>query len=299
MVKAAPHDVVRQVLKSEQREERDMMKKSALAAAMAVLLTFASTSCGISGMIGESESSESEVSESTTEEVTEAEESSEDVTEETTEETSEESSEETTENEDVKPTEAEEFTPVEGLSENYADLEKRCFAYDGKIYTLGESTLQDLIDGGVPFDENELNNSGNNVNKNHGTSTYNVDINDFTHIQVEFINTTDSNITEAECLLSYVRWYSIYVPKPDFEDSRNEEIINNINDSAKHVCFSFPLTLTKDQLLENNDAPTEETDNNYVKYEVDSEVYMGSSGYNFEFNKDTNQLEEVSIDWLP
>lgn len=277
-----------------------MMKKSALAAAMAVLLTF--TSCGISGMIGESESSESESSEtatSATEEATEAEESSEDDTEETTEETSEVSSEETTENEEIKPTEAEEFTPVDGLSENYADLEKRCFAYDGKIYTLGESTLQDFIDGGVPIDENELNNSGNNVNKNHGTSTYNVDINDFTHIQLEFINTTDSNITEAECLLSYVRWYTIYVPQPNFDESRNEEIVENISDSGKHVCFSFPLTLTKDQLLENNSDTTEETDTNYVRYEVDSEVYMGSSGYNFQFNQETNQLKEVSIDWLP
>lgn len=277
-----------------------MMKKSALAAAMAVLLTF--TSCGFNFSIGGSESSESESSEATTsatEEATESEESSEDVTEETTEETSEESSEETTENEEIKPTEAEEFTPVDGLSENYADLEKRCFAYDGKIYTLGESTLQDFIDGGVPIDENELNNSGNNVNKNHGTSTYNVDINDFTHIQLEFINTTDSNITEAECLLSYVRWYTIYVPQPDYEESLNAEIVENISDSGKHVCFSFPLTLTKDQLLENNSDTTEETDTNYVRYEVDSEVYMGSSGYNFQFNKETNQLKEVSIDWLP
>lgn len=275
-----------------------MMKKSALAAAMAVLLTF--TSCGFNFSIGGSESSESESSEATTsatEEATESEESSEDVSDE--ESSEEESSEETTGNEEIKPTEAEEFTPVDGLSENYADLEKRCFAYDGKIYTLGESTLQDFIDGGVPIDENELNNSGNNVNKNHGTSTYNVDINDFTHIQVEFINTTDSNITEAECLLSYVRWYTIYVPQPDYEESLNAEIVENISDSGKHVCFSFPLTLTKDQLLENNSDTTEETDTNYVRYEVDSEVYMGSSGYNFQFNKETNQLKEVSIDWLP
>lgn len=45
----------------------------------------------------------------------------------------------------------EEFVPVAGLSENYADLENRSFAYNGQIFTLGESTLQDLIDGGFPF----------------------------------------------------------------------------------------------------------------------------------------------------
>lgn len=275
-----------------------MMKKSVMAAAMAVLLTF--TSCGINFKLGESESSESEVSkvsESETEEVTEAEESSEEASDEISEESSEGEAE--NEEESVKPTEAAEFTPVDGLSENYADLEKRCFAYDGKIYTLGESTLQDLIDGGVPFDEGDLNNSSNNVNKNYETGTYNVEINDFTHIQLEFINTTDTNITEAECLLSYVRWYTIYVPQPDYEDSLNEQIVDNINDSAQHVCFAFPLTLTKDQLLENNSDPSEENEYNYVYYKVSSEVYMGSSGYTFQFNQNTDQLKEVSISWLP
>lgn len=213
----------------------------------------------------------------------------------------EESSEESSENEDsdIAPTEVEEFVRVDGLSENYADLENRSFAYDGKIYTLGECTLQDLIDAGVPFDENDLNNSGNNVNKNYETSTYDVDINDFTTLQLSFMNTTDTNITEAECLLSYARWYTIYVPHTDYEGDLNERIVENINDSSKHICFSFPLTLTKDQLLENNSDTTEETDFNGVKYKVDSEVYMGSSGYNFEFDQTTDQLKEVSISWLP
>ncbi|MDO4304486.1 MAG: hypothetical protein Q4D94_11275, partial [Bacillota bacterium] len=64
----------------------------------------------------------------------------------------------------------ENFTPVAGLSDNYADLENRSFAYNGKLFTLGTSTLQDLIDGGIPFEENDLNNKGNNVNKNYETS---------------------------------------------------------------------------------------------------------------------------------
>lgn len=79
----------------------------------------------------------------------------------------------------------------------------------------------------------------------------------------------------------------------------NEEIMELINDAADHVCFSFPLTLTKEQLLENNDGASEVDEYNNVYYRVESEIYMGDSGYSFEFNKVTNQLENVSISWLP
>lgn len=195
--------------------------------------------------------------------------------------------------------EPEPFTPVAGLSEDYADLEKRCFAYNGQIFTLGESTLQDLIDGGIPFDENELNNIGNNVNRNYETSRYTVRINNYVSMQFSFINITESNISEAECLLHRVRWYSIYVPQPDYGDSMNEEITALISDAQEQVCFSFPLTLTKEQLLENNGNATNIDEYNNVEYLIHSGVYMGNSGYRFEFNKKTNQLEDVTISWLP
>lgn len=271
------------------------MKKMAFVAAIAMLMSF--TACGTT-------EEESEAVQTTTVAETEAleTEAAEEVTEEsdavTETEAVTEAIEETTE-EAAAVTETEAFTPVEGLSENYADLENRCFAYNGQIFTLGQSTLKDLIDGGVPFDESELNNKGNNVNSNYESSRYTVRINDFVSMQFDFINTTENSITEEECLLCDVRWYSIYVPKPDFDESRNEEIISMINDAANYVCFSFPLTLTKEQLLENNADTTEVDEYNNVEYKVDSEVYMGSSGYHFEFNADTNQLEEVTISWLP
>lgn len=200
------------------------------------------------------------------------------------------------------PEEPEEFVPVAGLSEDYADLDKRCFAYDGKIYTLGESTLQDMIDGGVPFDETELNNKDNNINNNYETSRYSITLNQYTNMQFSFLNTTGKNQTEKDCVLSLVRWYSIYVPHEgsDAYESLNEDIKACISDAAKHVCFSFPLTLTKEQLLENNSAVVAETDGmNKVTLMVDSEEYMAESGYSFKFDKDTNQLEDVTITWVP
>ena len=92
------------------------------------------------------------------------------------------------------------------------------------------------------------------------------------------------------------------MPQPDYEPDRNEKITKCILDASKKVCFSFPATLTREQLLENSSEGAEERENNYcyyIEYSIDAEVYMGSSGYNFRFNKVTNQLEEVSISWLP
>ena len=269
------------------------MTKRMLIAAAAMVMCL--TACGKAensepetGNVTETTEAVTEVQEETTEEETEEETVAE--TEETTEESAEEGSFE------LEPVA---FELVEGLSEKYADLDNRAFAYDGKIYTLGESTLKDMIDGGIPFDEDELNNKGNNVNSNYETAAYTVRINDFVSIQLSFINITEDNPTEEECLLSEVRWYTIYVPKPDFDDSRNEEIVSYLNDAASKICFSFPLDLTKEQLLENNSDATEIDDYNGVEYKIDSEIYLGDSGYDFDFNSDTNQLEEVYITWIP
>lgn len=192
----------------------------------------------------------------------------------------------------------EDFTLESGLSENYADLDNRAFVYNGKKFTLGESTLKDLIDGGIPFEQNSVNNSGNNVNKNYETERYTARINDYVTMQFMFGNFTDSEQKAEDCVLSYVRYSHLYVPHPDYEASMNAEISEMMLDGAKQVNFSFPTTITKDQLLEKCSENAEE-DGKVVKYSVDSEVYMGSSGYTFEFDDTTGQLKEVRISWLP
>lgn len=192
----------------------------------------------------------------------------------------------------------EDFTLESGLSESYADLDNRAFVYNGKKFTLGKSTLKDLIDGGIPFEENSVNNSGNNVNKNYETDRYTARINDYVTMQFMFGNFTDSEQKAEDCVLTYIRYSHLYVPHPDYEASMNAEISEMMLDGAKQVNFSFPTTITKDQLLEKCDENAEE-DGKVVKYTVDSEVYMGSSGYTFEFDDTTGQLKEVTISWLP
>ncbi len=278
------------------------VKKVMLAGLIVIMMSFSLAACGNEEKEASEESHEQMTEQTETMEETKAAEETEtaqagsssegDVDKETEDEGSEASTE------FVIPIQ-EDFTPVEGLSDNYADLENRSFAYKGKVFTLGESTLKDLIDGGIPFDENDLNNKGNNLNKNYETSSYTADINDYVTMQFRFINTTGETKTEEECPLSYVRIYHLYVPQPNYDAERNAKITESILDAANIVCFSFPETLTKEQLLENNSENAEQDEYNNVNYYIDSEVYMGKSGYRFKFDKKTNQLEEMSISWLP
>lgn len=191
------------------------------------------------------------------------------------------------------------FAPVEGISDKYVDFENRSFAYNGKVFRLGESTLKDLIDGGIPFDEDDLNNKDNNVNSNYETTPYRVDINYYTNMSFNFINITDAPQKEVDCLLSGVTYSYTFLPQPDYEADMNADITECILDAGEKVCLSFPATLTKEQLLESNSEGAEVDEYNRVEYSIDSEVYMGNSGYDFEFDEKTGLLKRVYISWLP
>lgn len=190
------------------------------------------------------------------------------------------------------------FVLKEGLSANYADLDNRCFSLYGKVYKVGETTLQQMIDDGIPFRESDLKNAGNNVNKNRGTDIYKVEINRFNHMQFEFANFTDDDAVASDCVLKYARWYTLYVPASAYDDERNQEIIASANDAYKYIGLSVPFNLTKDQLKEANPNPTKESENK-LEYTVDGEKYIGKSGYVFDFSGLTDQVNSVTITWLP
>lgn len=159
------------------------------------------------------------------------------------------------------------------LGDKYVDLDQRSFAINGKVYTLGQTTLQEMIDDGVPFDEDDIANASNNLNKNHESESFEIALGKYYAAQVRVINDSDENQKIADCKLS-----QIYLP---VKDDQEQDILE----------FAFPLTLTKDELLQNAGQPTEQSDydgeNNYhsdkIEYKVDSDKYYGDSGYTFEF----------------
>ena len=199
----------------------------------------------------------------------------------------EEDTTEPTEEEEVKEEESEEpATPSADLGDTWVNLDNRSFAVNGTVYTLGVSTLQDMIDGGVPFDEEDIANANNNLNSNTESQNFSIVLGEYYNAQVAVINTTEENKTMAECPIS-----SIYLPV-DLEES------NDI------LTFAFPLTMTEDDLLAQAGEPTSQdsyssgsdyTMNTY-EYKVESENYYRETGYKFEFTNGV--LSYVTINWI-
>lgn len=199
----------------------------------------------------------------------------------------EEDTTEPTEEEEVKEEESEEpATPSADLGDTWVNLDNRSFAVNGTVYTLGVSTLQDMIDGGVSFDEEDIANANNNLNSNTESQNFSIVLGEYYNAQVAVINTTEENKTMAECPIS-----SIYLPV-DLEES------NDI------LTFAFPLTMTEDDLLAQAGEPTSQdsyssgsdyTMNTY-EYKVESENYYRETGYKFEFTNGV--LSYVTINWI-
>lgn len=199
----------------------------------------------------------------------------------------EEDTTEPTEEGEVKEEESEDpATPSADLGDTWVNLDNRSFAVNGTVYTLGVSTLQDMIDGGVPFDEEDIANANNNLNSNTESQNFSIVLGEYYNAQVAVINTTEENKTMAECPIS-----SIYLPV-DLEE--NNDILT----------FAFPLTMTEDDLLAQAGEPTSQdsysSDSDYVmntyEYKVESENYYRETGYKFEFTNGV--LSYVTINWI-
>ncbi len=97
--------------------------------------------------------------------------------------------------ETTAPTTPETTAPAEAPSGNFIDLDNLQFSINGKTYTLGKTTLQQLIDDGVPFRESDLANANNNLNKNSQSPGFRIDLAEYWSAQVYVLNDTDGNKT--------------------------------------------------------------------------------------------------------
>lgn len=177
--------------------------------------------------------------------------------------------------EDVETNTNSDAVSVDGLSEIYADLDNRSFMLDGHIYTVGVSTVQDMIDNGVVF-SNEAD-AGNNVQPNYESSAMKVELGKYNTLQISVGNFTDENHKLSELPICQV-----YLP------------VDTEKEGTDRVQFAFPLDVTEEDLVANSGEPTEfrefvpegaDYSNNTYEYKVDSEQYIGDSGYEFQFMK--------------
>jgi hypothetical protein len=166
------------------------------------------------------------------------------------------------------------------LGDQYVNMEQRSFAINGKVYTLGQTTLQEMIDDGVPFDEDDIANADNNLGKNSTSPPFKIQLAEYYTAQVSVGNFTDENVVTKTAPISWV-----YLPI-------------HLDKDEGQMQFAFPLDMTRDQLIEKAGEPSSEK-NNTVEYKAEAEKYIGDSGYRFDFNAQDGSLQYVTIDYKP
>lgn len=173
------------------------------------------------------------------------------------------------------------------LSEKYADLDNRSFKYNGKMFTLGVSTLQDFIDAGAELKPNN-NTAKDNFDLNlkrrfngqygYSDAEYRMKgLDNEAKIDLSFINPDGSEMKLRDCILGRINLWSGNIP-------------NNF-------VFAFDDSLTQDALIANSGEPTYKDGNSEYNYMEVSEKYNDESGYCFKFGNET--LESFEITWLP
>jgi hypothetical protein len=152
----------------------------------------------------------------------------------------------TTTTEEIPPEpEKEEFKLAEGLSEKYVDFDNMALEFNGHIFRLRESTLQDLIDAGVEFttddDLDKTKHFGNRV-------SVDVNITDTFTAALYFSEPKDTSPTSARefvldnCYVHLIQSFHYDVTwGPNYGDGM--------------VHLNIPLVLTMEELIENSGEP--------------------------------------------
>ena len=256
-----------------------MKSKKITAILLAGVMAFSLASCSLPGGKRDRDDDDERV------ERTEDEEETKKTTEETTEKTTEETT--TTESE-TEATEAKR----EEFSGKVVDFDDMHFFVNGKKYTLGKSTLQEMIDDGVPFEESDLKKVDQKIKKNQRqlTGGFRIRLDKFWSALVYVMNVEDDEKTLAESVI-----YRISVPSLD-QNYKNEA----------NLTFDFPLNITMDELVKNAGEPAEgnKKHNDYDNYHTDtfsykqkSKKFLGSKAFNFDFKNDV--LNKVELDYIP
>lgn len=192
------------------------------------------------------------------------------------------------EEEEVEETEEPEEQEVSKGEENYANLDDRWFSIDGVKYIIGETTLQELVDNGVKLKGSDADNLNNNVQANSISQPFRIDleVDGVYSVQVRSGNFGDSGKPASELPITEFYW-----------------AIDKDNPQSR-LSVGLPMDITVDEMIAKAGEPTDrrdftpEDDPDYLavtlNYQIDSDVYLGQSGYKYEFINDV--LRYVNID---
>ncbi len=162
------------------------------------------------------------------------------------------------------------------------DFDNMNFKINGKTYTMGKATLQDMINDKVPFKTSDLDTVNNNI-KSKYQATFNVVLNDSGwSATLYFMNDSKSAKPATECSLQ-----GVYL----FVHQNEEQSV---------LSFNFPLSMTKEELFANAGEPTDKTEiatSGTYHYKKPSTQDYSNSAYDFSYSN--NKLSSVSLSYLP
>ncbi len=203
-------------------------------------------------------------------------------TEEPTPEPTEEPTPEPTEEPTPEPTKE----PEPASDVVYVNFENMHFYINGIEFVLGKTTLQDMIDAGVPFRADDLENAENNLPKNYQSQGFRIELGEYYSAQVYVFNDTDAGKKMSECYVN-----EIYLPI-------------NLNIEQDILRFDFPLDMTMEQLIANSGEPDENRHygdeswySDTLTYKHASEKYLLGSKFNFEYQNGV--LKYITITYIP
>ena len=235
--------------------------------------------------IEKSETTEEETTTTTAEETT---------TEETTEATSEETtSEESKGIEESKETEASKENGGSTFSGKILDFEDMHFYVNGKKYTLGKTTLQEMIDDGVPFKESEIKNASKEIKKNsQSLYGFGIQLDKYWTPLLYVMNLSSEAKPMSECVVYRVSMYNI---EKNYKNGANFQ-------------FEFPYKMTMDEIIANCGEPKEAANKvhddgingNYtdtLRYRQKATKYLGSREYQFVFAK--GEMSRITLTYIP
>ena len=175
----------------------------------------------------------------------------------------------------------------------YVNFDEMNFYINGKKYTLGKTTLQDLIDDGVPFEDGELDDAKNNLKSRYQSSyiKLNPGVKGY-YVWIQVFNETDSGKPMNECYINEIYY----------------KVTNLVKDGEKQnfITFDFPLDLKMEDLKANSGEPNGRTYHNEdnAKYIYDTlewtkkgTKFMNSNRYTFEYTN--GELKNVVITYIP
>jgi len=192
--------------------------------------------------------------------------------------------------------EVEESTPalvlgdynLDDYTEDFVNFDEMAFYVNGKKYVLGQTTLQEMIDDGVPFDEDVLAVAEEILEPDYESAALTIVLDDYWSARIHVFNEDGEDKKTADCYVN-----TVYFP-------------NDLERTQNIISFNFPLNITMDDLIaragepdKNDHYDSEDSDyySDTIEYSQTSEKYYGNSYYTFEFVD--SALSYLTITYTP